>query len=67
MQETTSSYPVDENFDKLSEDYLQDPYAYYARFRRGTPVFFTPKIGMWMVSHYEDILTIVRSRDLFER
>ena len=34
MQETTSSYPVDENFDPLSENYLEDPYAYYAWFRR---------------------------------
>jgi hypothetical protein len=41
MQETTSSYPVDEEFDPLSEDYLEDPYAYFARFRRETLVFFT--------------------------
>ena len=56
MQETKSSYPVDEDFDPLSEDYLEDPYAYYARFRRGAPVFFAPKIGMWVVSRYEDIM-----------
>jgi cytochrome P450 len=60
MQETTRSYPVDENFDPLSEDYLEDPYAYYARFRRESPVFFAPKIRMWVVSRYEDILAIVK-------
>ena len=47
MQDTTSSYPVDEDFDLPSEDYLEDPYAYYAWSRRATPVFFAPKIGMW--------------------
>jgi cytochrome P450 len=65
MQETTSSYPVDEDFDPLSEDYLQDPYAYYARFRREAPVFFAPKIGMWVVSRYEDILAIVKDPETF--
>ena len=65
MQETTSSYPVDENFNPLSEDYLEDPYAYYARFRRGSPIFFAPKIGMWVVSRYEDILAIAKDPKTF--
>jgi cytochrome P450 len=65
MQETTSPYPVDENFDPLSEDYLQDPYAYYAWFRRGAPIFFAPKIGMWVLSRYEDILAIVKAPEIF--
>lgn len=65
MQETTSSYPVDENFDPLSEEYLEDPYAYYARFRREAPVFFALKIGMWVVSRYEDILAIVKDPETF--
>jgi hypothetical protein len=43
MQEITGSYPVDEDFDPLSKGYLEDPYAYYARFRRETPVFFASK------------------------
>lgn len=65
MQETTSSYPVDENFDPLSTGYLEDPYAYYAQFRREAPVFFAPKIGMWVVSRYEDILAIVKDPETF--
>ncbi len=60
MQETASSYPVDEDFDPLSEDYLEDPYAYYARFRREAPIFFAPKISMRVMSRYEDILAIVK-------
>ena len=56
MQETYSLYPVDEDFNPLSEDYLDDPYAYFARFRGEAPVFFAPMIGVWVVSRYEDIL-----------
>jgi cytochrome P450 len=51
---------VDETFDPLSEDYLEDPYPYYVRFRREAPVFFAPKINMWVISRYEDILNIVK-------
>ncbi len=65
MQELKSSYPVDENFDPLSEDYLKDPYPYYARFRREAPIFFAPKINMWVVSRYEDILEIVKDPETF--
>lgn len=65
MQEVKSSYPVDETFDPLSEDYLEDPYPYYVRFRREAPVFFAPKINMWVVSRYEDILNIVKDPETF--
>ena len=46
MQEVKSSYPVDETFDPLSEDYLEDPFTYYVRFRREAPVFFASNINM---------------------
>ena len=39
MQEVKSSYLVDETFDSLLEDYREDPYPYYVRFRREAPVF----------------------------
>ena len=59
MQKVKSSYPVDETLEPLSEDYLEDPYPYYVRVsakRRST----SPKINMWVVSRYEDILNIVK-------
>ena len=39
MQEVKSLYPVNETFDPLSEDYREDFYPYYVRFRREAPVF----------------------------
>ena len=65
MQEVKSSYPVDETFDPLSEDYLEDPYPYYVRFRREAPVFFAPKINMWVISRYEDISNIVKDPETY--
>ena len=54
MSQTTelqsSDYPVDPGFDPLDPDYLEDPYPYFARFRREAPVFYAPKIDFWVVS-----------------
>jgi cytochrome P450 len=65
VQELAGSQPVDETFDPLSADYLKDPYPYYARFRREAPIFLAPKINMWVVSRYEDILKIVKDPETF--
>ena len=65
MQGLKDSYPVNDTFDPLSEDYLADPYPYYAGFRREAPVFFAPKIDMWVVSRYEDFLAIVKDPETF--
>ncbi|MGI8909915.1 MAG: cytochrome P450 [Rubrobacteraceae bacterium] len=63
--EQNYDYPVDEAFDPLDPDYLADPYQYYARFRKETPVFYAPKIDFWVVSRYEDIQRIVKDPETF--
>ncbi len=65
MQEVKSSYPVDETFDPPSEDYREDPYPYYVRFRREAPVFFAPERNVRVVSRYEDISNIVKDPETF--
>ncbi|MGI8649584.1 MAG: hypothetical protein ACR2KW_04280 [Rubrobacter sp.] len=61
----TKNRPVDEGFDPLAEDYLADPYRYYARFRRESPVFYAPKIDFWVVSRYRDVQKIVTDPDAY--
>jgi cytochrome P450 len=65
VQEVKSSYPVNETFDPLSEDYREDPYPYYVKFRREAPVFFAPEINVRVVSRYEDISNIVKDPETF--
>ena len=60
-----ADYPVNPDFDPLDPDYLADPYPYFAKFRRETPVFYAPKIDFWVVSRYEDILNIVKDSETF--
>ncbi|MGI9050440.1 MAG: cytochrome P450 [Rubrobacteraceae bacterium] len=65
IQPRDVDYPVDPDFDPLDPDYLEDPYPYYARFRKETPIFYAPKIDFWVVSRYEDIQNIVKDPETF--
>ena len=45
--------------------HLDDPYPFYARARRDEPVFFSPTVGMWFVTRYDDIVRILRDPATF--
>jgi hypothetical protein len=50
------SCPVDESFDPLSPEFLADPYAAMSALSLdGTPVFFAPSIGYYVITRYADI------------
>lgn len=40
-------------------------YAFMAEARREEPVFYTPEIGYWVVTHRKDVLSILRDPDRF--
>ncbi len=45
--------PVDESFDPLSPEFPADPYAALARRPgQGSPVFFAPSIGYYVVTSH---------------
>jgi hypothetical protein len=37
---------------------LTDPFPFYRRARREAPIFYSPELGSWVFSRYEDIRTI---------
>jgi cytochrome P450 len=43
----------------------QDPYPFYARVRAASPVFYSPRFGMWFISRYADIVAILRDTQTF--
>jgi cytochrome P450 len=58
---TVPGGPVDESFDPLSPEFLADPYATLARRPgQGSPVFFAPSIGYYVVTSYAAIDTVFR-------
>lgn len=52
-------------FDPFSDGYQQDPPAYVAWSREEEPVFYSPKLGYWVVTRYEDIKAIFRDNETF--
>ena len=43
----------------------QDPYPYYKRLREDSPVAETTQRGIWVVSRYDDVLSMLGRPDLF--
>ncbi len=44
---------------------LTDPFAFNARARAETPIFYSPQLGWWVVTRYEDIREIFRDPATF--
>lgn len=52
-------------FDPFSDGYQQDPPAYVQWSREEEPVFYSPKLGYWVVTRYDDIKAIFRDNQTF--
>ncbi|MEW9580465.1 cytochrome P450/oxidoreductase [Paraburkholderia sp. DGU8] len=52
-------------FDPFEDGYQQDPPEYVRWAREQEPVFYSPKLGYWVVTRYEDIKAIFRDNVTF--
>lgn len=52
-------------FDPFGDGYQQDPPGYVAWSRESEPVFFSPRLGYWVVTRYDDIKAIFRDNVTF--
>jgi cytochrome P450 len=57
--------PTMPGFDPLSQGFLADPYPTLERARRENPVFFYEPLSLWVVTRYEDIVTVVGDFETF--
>lgn len=53
------------NFDPFEDGYQQDPPDYVRWAREQEPVFFSPKLGYWVITRYEDIKAVFRDNITF--
>ncbi len=44
----------------LQQDFRQNPYPTYRRFREAAPVHRSAMFGFWVCTHYDDIVIILR-------
>jgi cytochrome P450/ferredoxin-NADP reductase len=52
-------------FDPFSDDYQHDPPSYLAWSRADEPVFWSPRLGYWVVTRYEDVQAVFRDHETF--
>nr|WP_260854002.1 cytochrome P450/oxidoreductase [Paraburkholderia sp. BCC1886] len=65
---TPTGCPVSHNaaaFDPFEDGYQQDPPDYVRWARDQEPVFYSPKLGYWVVTRYDDIKAIFRDNITF--
>jgi len=56
---------IGSSFNPFSEEYLANPYAFFAQARRSEPIFFSPLLNAWMVTRYDDIKAILHDPQRF--
>ncbi|MGT2459667.1 cytochrome P450 [Cupriavidus basilensis] len=67
-QRTPGGCPVSQGaagFDPFEDAYQQDPPEYVRWAREQEPVFYSPKLGYWVVTRYDDIKAIFRDNLTF--
>ncbi|GGO29835.1 hypothetical protein GCM10010116_59790 [Microbispora rosea subsp. aerata] len=52
-------------FDPFGKDYLENPPESLRWSRDGEPVFYSPKLGYWVVTRYEDVKAVFRDNIRF--
>ena len=57
--------PAAAEFDPFSDGYQQDPPKYVEWSRTTEPVFYSPRLGYWVVTRYEDIKHVFRDNTTF--
>jgi cytochrome P450 len=61
----TTTRPVLEGFDPLSEAYFDDPFPTWARARHTNSVFYYEPIKAWCVSRYDDVNQVLTDFETF--
>jgi cytochrome P450 len=53
-----------ERYDPLDE-HLDDPFPFYSQAQREMPIFFSPKLGVWVVTRLADVKKVLRDGQTF--
>lgn len=57
--------PVIPHYNPFDQVHKRNPYPFWKEAREQTPVFFSPILNMWVVTRYEDILTVLREPHIY--
>jgi cytochrome P450 len=57
--------PVTHGFTPFEGDYLADPYPFFNTLREEMPVAYAPNYDLYLVSRFDDIVAVLKNRDVF--
>jgi cytochrome P450 len=61
----TASCPVTHGFTPFASDYLADPYPFFNALREETPVAYSPEYDLYLVTRFDEIVSVLKNRDVF--
>jgi len=53
------------DYNPFSPEVWENPYPYYAELRHHNPVYEVPGVGLWAISRYDDVYTVLRTPQVF--
>lgn len=56
---------LDQKFAPLNSTHIANPYAFYSQARKTEPVFFSSFLNAWVVTRYEDVITVLKDHQSF--
>jgi cytochrome P450 len=57
--------PITHGFTPFEPSYLSDPYPYFNALREEMPVAYAPNYDLYLVSRFDDIVAVLKNRDVF--
>lgn len=62
---TDAQDSIPAGFRPYESPYLENPIPFFARARQEQPVFFSPMMNMWVVTRYDDLVTVLKDPQRF--
>ena len=63
--QTTDDVPLESAFNPFDTVFMNDPDAVLARARDEGSTFFSPILGAWIITRYDDVVSVLRDPELF--
>jgi cytochrome P450 len=48
------------DYNPFSPEVWENPYPYYAYLRHHAPIYEVPGVGLWAISRYDDVYSVLR-------
>lgn len=63
--QSTDQPPIEWAFNPFDEQFMTDPDAVLMKARNEAPIFFSPILGSWIITRYDDVVAILREPGRF--